>query len=82
MKMLIVIFLTGLALAMATPASAFRYEWQTIQIRQAMEKKRAENLARTKQGEARFEGRNGVRGKVGPGTYQPRAGRPDPSAHP
>ena len=81
MKTLTVIFLGGMVLVAGSPAFAGRDETQMIQLRQAIEKKQAENLARAQQAQTGLAGATGVPGKVGPGT-QPAKARRDPSAHP
>lgn len=74
-------FLAGAALVVASPALAGRDESQMMLVRQAIEKKQAENLAKAQQAQAGLAGATGVPGKVGPGT-QPAKARRDPSAHP
>jgi hypothetical protein len=82
MKTLIILLLVGVTYAVAAPAFAGRDQTQMMAIQAAMEKKKAENLARAQQEQAGLAGATGVPGKVGPGTQKPRAGRPEPSAHP
>lgn len=81
MKSVTAIFLTGLAVAVATPAFAGRDESQMMLVRQAIEKKKAENLARAQQQQPGLAGATGVPGKIGPGT-QPAKAKRDPSTHP
>lgn len=81
MKTLTAIFLTGVAFAVAIPAFAGRDESQMMLVRQAMEKKKAENLARAQQAPAGLAGAKGAKGKIGPGT-QPTAAKRDPTTHP
>lgn len=81
MKTLTAIFLTGAAFVVATPAFAGRDESQMMLVRQTIEKKNAENLARAQQQQPGLAGATGVPGKLGPGT-QPAKARRDPSAHP
>ena len=82
MKTFTAIVLAGLAFAVASPVFAGRDETQMMLIRQAMEKKKAENLAKARQEQAGLAGPAGVPGKVGPATQKPRAGRIDTSSHP
>lgn len=82
MKTFMVLLIVGAAVVVTDPASAFRYEWQTLQIRQVAEKKYAEDLARAQQDDADLTGTTGVPAKARLGTQKPRAGRIDPSAHP
>jgi len=82
MKALIILLLAGVTYVAAAPAFAGRDQIEIMSIQAAIEKKKAENLARAKQEQAGLAGATGVPGKVGPGTQKPRAGRPDPSAHP
>ena len=81
MKIFTVIVLTGMAFVAGSPAFAGRDESQMVQLRQATEKQKAENLARAQQAQTGLAGATGIPGKVGPGT-QPARARRDPSAHP
>jgi len=81
MKILAAILLTGMAVIAANPAFAGRDESQMMLVRQAMEKKKAENTAQAKQQQRGLAGATGVPGTVGPGT-QPAKPKKDPSAHP
>ena len=81
MKTLTVLFLAGVAYLAGGPAFAGRDETQMIQLRQAIEAKKAENLARAQQAQTGLAGPTGAPGNVGPATQSARAKR-DPSVHP
>ena len=81
MKILTVIFLTGMAFVAGSPAFAGRDESQMVQLRQAIEKQKANNLTRAQQERTGLAGAIGVPGKIGPGT-QPAKVRRDPTTHP
>ena len=81
MNILAAILISGATLVAMSPAFAGRDESQMMLVRQAIEKKKAENLARAKQGQAGLAGATGVPGKIGPGA-QPAAAKRDPTAHP
>jgi len=81
MKTIAITFLTGMAFVAATPAFAGRDESQMMLLRQAIEKQKVENLARSQQAQTGLAGPVGVPGKVGPGT-QPVKARRDPTIHP
>ena len=70
MKALFAVFVSAVAFSVASPAFAFRYEWQTLQIRQAMARKHERKLAQAR------------KGAVQPAPEKLRAGRPEPSSHP
>ena len=81
MKTFAAVILAGVAFAVASPVFAGRDESQMMLVWQAMEKKKAENLARATQEQAGLAGATGVPGKIGPGT-QPAKARRDPTTHP
>lgn len=72
MKTLVAIILTGMAVVAVNPAFAGRDETQLWQLRQAIEAKKAENLAQAKRTQTGVAGATGLPGKVGPGTQAPR----------
>ena len=80
MKTLIAIFITGMAVVAVNPAFAGRDETQWSQLRQAMEAKKADQLAQATRTQAGVAGATGLPGKAGPGTQAPR--RDPASNHP
>ena len=81
MKALIVVLLAGVTYAATGPVFAGRDESLMMPLRQAIEKKQAENLARAQQAQTGLAGPTGVPGKAGPGT-EPVKARRDPTTHP
>lgn len=81
MKALTLIFLAGMVFVAGNPAFAGRDESQMMQLRSAIEAKKAEQLAQEKQKQQGLAGATGMPGKIGP-AGQPTKPRRDPSAHP
>ena len=82
MKTLTAIAVAALALVATSPVLAGRDALEMAQVQRAMEAKKAEQMAQTRQAQRGLAGATGFLGKPGPSTQDRRAGRRDPTAHP